>query len=147
MFIGEAPGGREDATGRPFVGPAGQLLDRIIRAIDLDRQEVFIANIVKCRPPENRDPLPEECSACEEFLWRQIALVQPQIIVALGRIAARWLLDTSAPLSRLRGRFHNWGRARLMATYHPSLLLRKPVYKRPVWEDMKKVRELYFAED
>jgi len=147
MFIGEAPGADEDAKGRPFVGRAGQLLDRIITAMGLTRQDVFIGNILKCRPPGNRDPRPEEVISCLPFLERQIEVIQPEIIVALGAHAARTLLETSKPIGQLRGRFHDYclGMAgkpvKLMATYHPAYLLRN--YSRDtrakVWEDMKKV--------
>lgn len=145
VFIGEGPGATEDATGRPFVGPAGRLLTRIIQAIELDRSQVFITNIVKCRPPGNREPTPEEAAACRPFLLRQIRLIRPAIIVALGRVAAQNLLDSKKALGRLRGRFHDWHGIRLMPTYHPSFLLQQPAFKRPVWEDMKKVRDAYRA--
>jgi uracil-DNA glycosylase family 4 len=147
MFVGEAPGADEDAQGRPFVGRAGQLLDKIIAACGLKRTDVFIANILKCRPPENRDPRPDEIIACLPYLQRQIELINPEIIIALGAHAARTLLDTNKSIGQLRGRFLEYysgiGRPpiRLMATYHPAYLLRNysPENRRRVWEDMKKV--------
>lgn len=141
MFVGEAPGADEDAQGIPFVGRAGQLLTRIIEAIDLSREQVYIANILKCRPPRNRDPEPDEVEACQGFLFKQIARVRPLIVVALGRYAAQTLLQTKTPISRLRGHFHEFREALLMPTFHPSYLLRNPSAKREVWEDMKAVRE------
>lgn len=141
MFVGEAPGADEDAQGLPFVGKAGQLLTRIIRAIELDREQVYIANILKCRPPNNRNPQPDEVESCHPFLLRQIAVIQPMIIVALGSYAAQTLLQTSTPISRLRGRFHPFQGIQVMPTFHPSYLLRNPGAKREVWEDMKAVRE------
>jgi DNA polymerase len=147
MFIGEAPGADEDAQGRPFVGRAGQLLDKIIAACGLKRNDVFIANILKCRPPGNRDPKPEEIISCLPLLQRQIELINPEVIVALGAHAARTLLDTNKSIGQLRGQFHDYyigiGHAplRLMATYHPAYLLRNysADNRRRVWEDMKKV--------
>ena len=140
MFVGEGPGAHEDAKGLPFVGPAGELLTRIIEAIDLTREEVYIANIVKCRPPGNRDPLPAEVAACRAFLERQIDLVQPKIVVALGRVAAQTLLGSDLSLGRMRGEWHEFRGAPLRVTYHPAALLRSQQYKRPTWEDMKIVR-------
>lgn len=147
MFVGEAPGGDEDAQGRPFVGRAGQLLDKIIAACGLERGDVYIGNILKCRPPENRDPRADEIIACLPHLQRQIELIQPEIIVALGAHAARTLLDTTESIGQLRGRFHEYfaglGQVpvKLMATYHPAFLLRSysPENRRRVWEDMQKV--------
>ena len=147
MFIGEAPGADEDAQGRPFVGRAGQLLDRIIAACGLKREEVFIGNILKCRPPDNRDPRPDETISCLPYLQRQIEMIKPEVIVALGAHAARTLLDTNKPIGQLRGQFHDYcagiGRPpiKLMATYHTAYLLRSytPENRRRVWEDMKKV--------
>ena len=139
MFIGEGPGFDEDRQGSPFVGAAGQLLTKIIRAIHLDRTQVYICNIVKCRPPENRNPQPDEIEACLPFLKRQIAAVKPLAICALGSVAARTLLKTEAPISRLRGRFHDYRGIQVMPTYHPAYLLRSPEKKRDVWEDMKKL--------
>lgn len=143
MFIGEAPGAEEDAQGLPFVGPAGQLLDKILQAIHFTRDEVYIANIVKCRPPNNRDPQPDEIAACEPILREQIRLVQPRLICALGRVAGQALLKTTASLGRLRGRFHDYHGARLLVTYHPSALLRNPSFKRPTWEDVQMLRREY----
>ena len=141
MFVGEAPGADEDAQGIPFVGRAGQLLTRIIEAIELDRERVYIANILKCRPPGNRDPEPDEVETCEGFLFQQIRTVRPKIIVALGRYAAQTLLRTNTPISRLRGKFVDFQGCFLIPTFHPSYLLRNPRAKREVWEDMKAVRE------
>lgn len=142
MFVGEAPGRDEDRQGRPFVGRAGQLLTKIIEAIGLKREEVYIANILKCRPPENRNPEPDEVASCSPFLFQQIEAIQPRVIVALGAYAARTLLDTDRAISKLRGRFHEYRGTQLMPTYHPSYLLRNPGAKRPVWEDMQLVRDL-----
>ncbi len=143
MFIGEAPGAVEDETGRPFVGPAGNLLTNIIeKGMGLKRPDVFIANILKCRPPANRDPLPDEVAACIGFLHAQIRAVHPQIIVALGRIATHTLLDETTPISKLRGTFKEYQGILTMPTYHPSYLLQNPSKKRDVWEDIKKVMEV-----
>ncbi len=139
FFVGEAPGAEEDRQGIPFVGAAGDLLTRIIAAMTLSREDVYIANIVKCRPPGNRNPQPDEIAACVPFLHRQIASVRPEYICALGSFAARTLLDTDRPISALRGRFFDFGDARLMPTYHPAYLLRNPDRKRDVWDDIKKV--------
>ncbi len=141
MFIGEGPGAEEDRQGLPFVGRAGELLNRIIEAIDQSRDEVYIANIVKCRPPGNRDPKPEESAACRGYLERQIDAIQPTVLVALGRVAAQNLLDTAAPLGRLRGTWHKVRGIDTMVTYHPAALLRNERLKRPTWEDMKQVRQ------
>ncbi len=140
MFVGEAPGREEDAQGIPFVGRAGQLLTRIIEAIELNREEVYIANILKCRPPKNRDPEADEVESCEGFLFKQIQVIQPKIIVALGRYAAQCLLRTKAPISRIRGQFFNFQGGLLLPTFHPSYLLRNPSAKRDVWDDIKAVR-------
>ena len=143
MFVGEAPGGDEDIQGIPFVGRAGQLLTKIIEAIGLSRDDVYIANVIKCRPPGNRNPEPDEVETCEPFLFRQIDIIQPKVIVALGKFAAQALLRTDAPISRLRGRvFEYRGGAKLIPTFHPAYLLRNPASKREVWEDMKAVRNL-----
>jgi uracil-DNA glycosylase family 4 len=143
MFAGEAPGRDEDLQGEPFVGRAGQLLTRIIEAIGMKRQEVYIANVVKCRPPNNRNPEADEIARCEPYLVRQIELVKPRIIVALGTFAAQTLLKTKQPISQLRGRFHTYQGVKLMPTFHPAFLLRNPERKRAVWEDMQAVqREL-----
>jgi len=140
MFIGEAPGAVEDETGRVFVGPAGQLLTSIIEnGMGLKRPQVYIANILKCRPPGNRDPLPEEVGQCIGFLESQIDAVQPKVIVTLGRVATQNLLNTSTPISRLRGIFTEYKGIAVMPTYHPSYLLQNPSKKRDVWEDIKKV--------
>ncbi len=141
MFIGEGPGADEDREGRPFVGRAGQLLTKMIQAMNLDRSEVYIANIVKSRPPGNRNPAPLEIQACFSFLERQIAVIKPKIIVALGKIAANTLLETEAPIGKLRGRFHDRRGIPVMPTYHPSFLLREysKHSKAEAWEDLKKV--------
>jgi DNA polymerase len=147
MFIGEAPGADEDAQGRPFVGRAGQLLDKVIVACGLKRSDVFIGNILKCRPPGNRDPRPDEIISCLPYLQRQIEIIEPEVIVALGAHAARTLLNTNKPIGQLRGQFHEYhagiGRPaiKLMATYHTAYLLRNysPENRKKVWEDMKKV--------
>jgi len=143
VFIGEAPGREEDLQGEPFVGQAGQLLTRIIEAIGLSRQEVYITNVIKCRPPENRNPAPEEIAACEPFLIKQLAAIRPRLICALGTFAAQTLLKTEAKISALRGRFHVYQGIPLMPTYHPAFLLRNPQKKRDVWEDMKKLKKEY----
>lgn len=143
MFVGEGPGAEEDRQGLPFVGAAGQLLNRILAAAGFAREEVYIANIVKCRPPGNRLPLRNEVEACLPFLKRQIAIIKPKIIVCLGSLAAQTLLETRLPIGRLRGRFADKDGIRIMPTYHPAALLRDPSKKRPVWEDMKLVRDLY----
>jgi uracil-DNA glycosylase len=142
MFIGEAPGHDEDVQGIPFVGRAGQLLTKIIEAIDLTREDVYIANVIKCRPPENRNPESDEVASCEPFLFRQVQAIRPRVIVALGTFAAQALLRTNDPISRLRGKIFRYGDARLIPTFHPAYLLRSPERKREVWEDMKKVRAL-----
>jgi DNA polymerase len=143
MFVGEAPGADEDAQGEPFVGRAGQLLTKIIEAIGLARDEVYIANVIKCRPPQNRNPEPDEIGQCEPFLFRQLDTVKPKVIVTLGKFAAQTLLRTDAPISRLRGRTFDYrGGAKLVPTFHPAYLLRNPASKREVWEDMKLVRRL-----
>jgi uracil-DNA glycosylase len=143
MFVGEAPGRDEDLQGEPFVGRAGQLLTRIIEAIGMKRQDVYITNVIKCRPPNNRNPEADEISRCEPYLIRQIALVKPRLIVALGTFAAQTLLKTKLPISQLRGRFHTYQGVRVMPTFHPAFLLRNPERKRAVWEDMQAVqREL-----
>lgn len=142
MFVGEAPGADEDIQGEPFVGRAGQLLTKIIEAIDLKREDVYIANVIKCRPPGNRNPEPDEVEQCEPFLFRQIDTIKPRVIVALGKFAAQCLLKTTEPITRIRGREFKYRDAILMPTYHPAYLLRTPSAKRDVWEDMKRVREL-----
>jgi DNA polymerase len=143
MFVGEAPGADEDQQGEPFVGRAGQLLTKIIEAIGLSRGDVYIANVIKCRPPSNRNPEPDEVATCEPFLFRQIDTIRPKVIVALGTFAAHALLKTDAPISRIRGHVHEFrGGTKLIPTFHPAFLLRSPDRKRDVWEDMKKVRAL-----
>jgi uracil-DNA glycosylase family 4 len=142
MFVGEAPGADEDIQGIPFVGRAGQLLTKIIEAIGLTRDDVYIANVIKCRPPQNRNPEQDEVDTCEPFLFRQIDLIKPKVIVALGSFAARTLLATLDPISRLRGRVYSYRGATLIPTFHPAYLLRNPSSKRDVWEDMKQVRRL-----
>lgn len=136
MVIGEAPGEQEDLQGEPFVGRAGQLLNEMLRAIGLKREEVYIANILKCRPPRNRDPKPEEAEACESYLKRQVALIRPRIILAAGRIAAQNLLKTTEAIGRLRGRVHEYEGIPLVITYHPAYLLRAPLEKRKAWQDL-----------
>jgi DNA polymerase len=142
MFVGEAPGRDEDLQGFPFVGRAGQLLTKIIEAIALKREDVYIANVIKCRPPENRNPEPDEVATCEPFLFRQIDIIKPKVIVALGKFGAQTLLRTLDPISRLRGRVFDYRGAKLIPTFHPAYLLRNPSSKREVWEDMKLVRSL-----
>jgi DNA polymerase len=148
MFVGEAPGGDEDRQGEPFVGAAGQLLTKIIEAIDLKRGDVYIANVIKCRPPGNRNPEPVEVATCKPFLLQQIDIIRPKVIVALGTFAAHALLEIDTPISRLRGRPHEFrGGITLVPTFHPAFLLRSPERKRDVWEDMKKVRALLAESD
>ncbi len=142
MFVGEAPGADEDEQGLAFVGKAGQLLTRIIEAIGMTREEVFIANILKCRPPQNRNPEPDEILTCQPFLEKQIAAIRPKVIVGLGKFGAQWLLKTAEPITRLRGRVGEYQGITVMPTYHPAYLLRNPGAKKEVWEDMKVVRDL-----
>jgi uracil-DNA glycosylase len=142
MFVGEAPGADEDVKGEPFVGRAGQLLTKIIEAIGLKREDVYIANVIKCRPPQNRNPEQDEVDTCEPFLFQQIDVIKPKVVVALGTFAARALLRTLDPISRLRGRVFEYRGAKLVPTFHPAYLLRNPSSKREVWEDMKLVRSL-----
>jgi DNA polymerase len=143
MIIGEAPGQEEDRRGEPFVGRAGHLLDEMLRAVGLDRQSVFIANILKCRPPNNRDPSQDEAASCRDYLDRQIELVSPRLILAVGRIASQHLLGTDAPVGRLRGRRHTLGASALpvIVTYHPAYLLRSPSQKRKAWQDLVLARQ------
>ncbi|MBK9154069.1 MAG: uracil-DNA glycosylase [Chloracidobacterium sp.] len=141
MFVGEAPGGDEDEQGFPFVGRAGQLLTKIIEGIGLKREEVFIGNINRCRPPGNRAPEPDETAACRPFILKEIAVVKPKVIVVLGATAAHNLLQVKTPISKLRGSFHDYFGVKVMPTFHPAYLLRDPNKKREVWEDMKKVRD------
>jgi DNA polymerase len=143
MFVGEAPGADEDAKGEPFVGRAGQLLTKIIEAMGMTREDVYIANVIKCRPPGNRAPEPDEIATCEPFLFQQIDAIAPRVIVALGTHATHALLKTDAPISRLRGNVHDFrGSIKLVPTFHPAFLLRSPDRKRDVWDDMKKVKTL-----
>lgn len=142
VFVGEAPGREEDLQGLPFVGAAGQKLTQIIEAINLRREDVYICNTLKCRPPGNRNPRPDEIASCLPYLIKQLRVIQPKVIVALGKIPAQALLRTSTPISRLRGEFHYFRGIPLMPTYHPAYILRTPSGRRPVWEDMKKVRNL-----
>ena len=142
VFIGEAPGADEDLQGEPFVGAAGQLLNKILAAINLNREEIYICNILKCRPPDNRDPLPNEIEKCESFLLSQLDFIKPQIICALGRISAQTLLKTKQSLTVLREKIHDYHGLKLIATYHPAALLRYPKYKRQTWEDMKLLRKI-----
>ena len=143
VFVGEGPGADEDAQGEPFVGRAGQLLTRIIEAIQLRREDVYICNIIKCRPPGNRNPEADEIAACEPFLKAQLAVIKPRLICALGTFAAQTLLRTKEPISRLRGRFHAYEGIPLLPTFHPAYLLRNPHEKRTVWEDMKLLQKEY----
>jgi len=140
MFIGEGPGRDEDLQGEPFVGRAGQLLtDIITKGMGLKREDVYIANVIKCRPPENRNPEPDEVASCEPFLKKQIDLVRPEIIVALGKFAVQTLLQSKVPITRIRGNWHSYHGIKLMPTLHPAYLLRNPADKKLVWEDIKKV--------
>ena len=136
MIVGEAPGAEEDRRGEPFVGRAGKLLDAMLAALGFDRSDVFIANVLKCRPPENRDPRPEEAAACAPWLDRQIALVQPRVLIAVGKHAAQRLLGTDSPLGRLRGRPHRYGKVPVVVTWHPAYLLRRPEAKADAWRDL-----------
>lgn len=142
MFVGEAPGADEDIQGEPFVGRAGQLLTKMIQAMGFAREEVYIANVVKCRPPENRNPEPDEIESCEPFLFQQIDTIKPKVIIALGAFAAKTLLRTQDPISRLRGRVFDYHGAQLVPTFHPSFLLRSPGQKKFAWDDLKKALAL-----
>jgi len=146
VFVGEAPGADEDHQGKPFVGKAGQKLTQIINAIKLSRDDVYITNVLKCRPPNNRNPLPNEIEACEPFLIAQLKLINPKIICTLGTFATQTLLRTDQQISRLRGKFHTYQGIRLMPTYHPAFLLRDPKFKKDVWEDVQKVKAEYDKE-
>jgi len=141
MFVGEGPGAEEDRTGLPFVGRAGELLTKIIQAIELERRQVYIANIVKCRPPGNREPQPDEVAACRGYLEAQIDAIRPTVLVALGRVAAQTLLGNDTPIGRMRGQWFAVRGVPVMVTYHPAALLRNPSLKRPTWEDMQQVRD------
>ena len=142
VCVGEAPGAKEDETGRPFVGQAGQLLNKILAAIDLNREDVFICNVLKHRPPGNRNPRPEEVEACSPYLIRQLELIKPKVIVAFGTFAAQTLLNTKTPIGQLRGLMHKYHGIPLVVTYHPAALLRNPAWKRPTWEDVKFARRI-----
>ncbi len=139
MFVGEAPGRDEDIQGLPFVGEAGMLLTKIIEAMSIKREDVYICNILKCRPPQNRNPLPEEISACIDHLYTQIDMIRPKIICGLGKFASQILLATEVPISKLRGKWHEYRGIKFMPTFHPAYLLRNPQDKKLVWEDMKKI--------
>lgn len=143
VLVGEAPGAQEDARGEPFVGPAGQLLDKILGAIGFAREDVYICNVLKCRPPQNRDPAPDEVLACEPYLRAQLDILQPKVVLALGRHAAHTLLKTQQSLSRLRGKVHDYHGIPLLVTYHPAALLRDDKWKRPTWEDVQALRKLH----
>lgn len=143
MVVGEAPGSQEDRTGRPFVGPAGQLLDKMLMAVGFERSEVFICNVLKCRPPQNRDPLPDEVASCRPYLRRQVESIAPKAICAFGRFAAQALLNSDQSLGRLRGQAHDFMGAPVVATYHPAALLRNSRWKRPAWEDLQFLRRVY----
>ncbi len=143
VFVGEAPGFEEDRQGLPFVGAAGQLLTRMIEAIRMRREDVYICNMIKCHPPKNRDPQPDEIESCAPYLKRQISIIQPRVICALGRIASQALLQTGAPMRELRGHLHQYEGIPLVVTYHPAALLRNPGWKRGAWEDMKQLRLQY----
>ncbi len=147
MFIGEGPGAEEDRTGLPFVGRAGELLTRIIQAIGMERAQVYIANIVKCRPPGNREPQPDEVAACRGYLEAQIDAIRPLVVVALGRVAAQTLLGNNTPIGKMRGQWFEVRGVPVMVTYHPAALLRNPAFKRPTWEDMQQVRDRLTAAD
>jgi uracil-DNA glycosylase family 4 len=142
MFVGEGPGYDEDVQGRPFVGKAGQLLTKIIQSINLQREEVYIANIIKCRPPQNRNPEPDEIESCNPFLMKQIDVIRPKVICALGTFSAQTLLKTDAKITAIRGKIYDLEGIKVIPTYHPAFLLRNPDKKREVWEDMKKIVEL-----
>lgn len=141
MFIGEGPGYDEDKTGKPFVGKAGSLLTKIINAIGLDRSDVFIGNIIKCRPPGNRDPLPEEIDQCRPFIEKQIQLINPKVIVTLGRYSTQTLLNSSVGITKIRGKFTEYKAIKVMPTFHPAYLLRNPSSKKDVWADVQAVRD------
>jgi DNA polymerase len=142
VCVGEAPGANEDSTGRPFVGQAGALLTKILAAVDLQREDVFICNVLKHRPPGNRNPLPDEVAACSPYLIRQLELIKPKVIVAFGTFAAQTLLETKTPIGKLRGLVHQYHGIPLVVTYHPAALLRNPAWKRPTWEDVKLARRI-----
>jgi uracil-DNA glycosylase len=144
VFVGEAPGFDEDQQGLPFVGRAGQLLTKIIESISLKREDVYICNVLKCRPPDNRNPEPDEVAACNPFMKKQLATIRPKIVCCLGTFAAQTVLQTASPISKLRGKFFDVDGIRIIATFHPAYLLRSPDKKREVWEDMKQIRDELF---
>ncbi|MDD5449003.1 MAG: uracil-DNA glycosylase [Candidatus Omnitrophica bacterium] len=147
MFVGEAPGADEDLQGLPFVGRAGQLLTKMIEAIGMRREDVYIANVLKCRPPGNRCPLPDEIEACSHFLLEQIESIHPKVVCCLGKFASQFLLNSATPISALRGRFYEMDDIKVMPTFHPAYLLRNPGDKRLVWEDLKKIRHALRASE
>jgi len=146
VFVGEAPGSDEDEQGLPFVGRAGQLLTKIIEAINFKRSQVYICNILKCRPPDNRNPLPAEIELCEPYLIKQLEIIKPAVICTLGTFASQTLLKTDIPISKLRGKIHYYQNIKLVPTFHPAALLRNPAWKRDTWEDVKLVRQIYDQE-
>ena len=143
VLIGEAPGAEEDAQGEPFVGRAGQLLNKILEAVGMRREEVYICNIIKCRPPGNRDPSPSEMETCIPYLWKQLDLIRPKVILCLGRVSAQMLLRTNDGLNKLRGKVFEYQGSKVLVTYHPAALLRNPGWKRPTWEDMQFFKKIY----
>ena len=147
VFVGEAPGEKEDLIGEPFVGRAGKLLDKILAAINLSREDIYICNVIKCRPPQNRDPLPKEVELCEPYLKTQLSLINPKLFVALGRIAACTILKTKEPLKNLRNKIFKYEGIDLVVTYHPAALLRNPNFKKPAWEDFQMIRDKYLLQD
>ncbi len=142
VLVGEAPGREEDLQGRPFVGAAGQLLTKMLKAIGLSREEVYICNVIKCRPPGNRNPQPDEIEACLPFLLEQLKVINPKVICTLGSISTRTLLNTNTPISRLRGQVHQWHSIKLVPTFHPAYLLRNPAQKRLAWEDLQLIKKV-----
>ena len=147
VFVGEAPGEKEDLIGEPFVGRAGKLLDKILEAIDLTREDIYICNVLKCRPPQNRDPLPDEVGLCEPYLKTQLSMINPKLIVALGRVSACTILKTKEPLKNLRNRIFQYEGIDLLVTYHPAALLRNPNFKKPAWEDFQLIRDKYLIQN
>jgi DNA polymerase len=143
VVVGEAPGADEDDQGKPFVGRAGKLLTEILKAINFTREEIFICNILKCRPPDNRNPLPDEIANCEPYLFKQLEMIKPKLILAVGTFASQTLLQTKEPLGKLRGKFHLYKGIKMMVTYHPAALLRNPNWKKPTWEDVQLFRKEY----
>jgi uracil-DNA glycosylase family 4 len=143
VVVGEAPGADEDAKGEPFVGRAGQLLNKILGAVEFKREEVYICNILKCRPPGNRNPMPEEINLCEPYLIKQLDLIKPKLILILGKVAADTLLNLKQPLNKMRGNIHYYNGIKTMVTFHPAALLRNPNWKRPTWEDMQQFKKIY----